>query len=154
MTHLSRAQTLSSIGVILAFIGGALLITIAILHFFNIWTPWYGFIRGGFGYANIVFPLLTGLVGVGFTLFARRQVRTIPNRPKWAGIDLIISGILAGICTFGIGGLLIFIGGIFSLLHYSDVGDAAAEPKHVCPKCKAANPPDAKYCHACGAHMN
>ena len=124
MTHAETAGTLSFVGQILAFIGAGALITIAILHFFGIWTPWQNItVIGPFGYGDVVLPLIVGLVGIGFTLLARRQSRNIETKPKTAGVDLIVLGVIVGVCTFGLGGLLLLIGGIFSLLHWSAVKD-------------------------------
>jgi hypothetical protein len=124
LAHAETAKTLSFVGQILAFIGAFALFTIATLHFLGIWTPWQNMtIIGPFGHGDVVLPLIVGIVGILFTLLARRQAGNIDTKPKTAGVDLIILGIIVGICTFGLGGLLILIGGIFSILHWSDVRD-------------------------------
>jgi len=189
VTHLHTSETLLSIGGWLCVLGGLANIAVGVLHYYGVSQPlvalwqlftnqqWiyiyppFPFLPVAFRVAGVVVPILFGVIGGGFAIAALGRRPKLVTQPKGTGIALIIYGVIAGVGCWGVGGVLIVVAGILSILTWTDtrrlprvvqvrasqpiaparVIEAPARTGHFCPSCGAGVDAGDRYCFACGA---
>ncbi len=165
------AYSLTQAGSYISIVGGLANIALGILHFIGVRTPFYYLnITGplywmfGLRLGNVIPPILIGLVGGAFAIAALGLCGKIDLDPLNTGVKLIIYGVIAGAGTWGIGGVLIVIGGILSIIYNYERRKAqiptaptkpVREPPKVarvgfCPNCGSKVEESDAYCFACG----
>ena len=137
------ARTYALVGFIFYFIASIVGIVGSLMM--SIWAPHMMW----FPRRVMFFPLGFSVIGIIFTVWA------------WITLQHIEAGKYSEGCTYslvlGILGLFFawLIGGIFFLLAYGKLGEAATSPapQRFCIYCGRQLPPDAKHCPHCGKEL-
>lgn len=164
MVNRDSIFTLLRVGAYIALAGGLVNITLGILHFYNIWTPLYWLIIQGpfyylFGWnlGNVIPPILCGSIGIIFAYAALKRAPQINTDPQGAGVAFIILGVISGACTWGIGGILIVVAGILSIVSEYEQRTATRRTRRRTRTATVSEPPKSmgpSYCPDCGTKID